>query len=81
MPCPLRAIAVVLALGLAAPAFAQAPAPAADAAGAGRSPAAAPAAAGVKPSDDPFGEEMTLTREDHRLSSRAPATGTTPSRR
>lgn len=62
MTCLLRAIAVaaVLALGPAASAFAQAPAqPSPPAQADPPSPIPSPPAA--KPSDDPFGEEMTLT--------------------
>ena len=63
MPCPLRAIAVVLALGLAAPAFAQAPAPAQPTPPVQADPPPPPVLPppAVKPSDDPFGEEMMLS--------------------
>jgi effector-binding domain-containing protein len=62
MPCPLRAIAVVLALGLAAPAVAQAPAPAQPMPPVQADPPPPPLPPpAVKPSDDPFGEEMTLS--------------------
>ncbi len=62
MPCPLRAIAVVLALGLAAPAFAQAPAPAQPMPPVQADPPPPPLPPpAVKPSDDPFGEEMMLS--------------------
>ena len=63
MPCPLRAIAVVLALGLAAPAVAQAPAPAQPMPPVQADPPPPPVLPppAVKPSDDPFGEEITLS--------------------
>ena len=63
MPCPLRAIAVVLALGLAAPALAQAPAPAQPMPPVQADPPPPPflPPPAIKPSDDPFGEEITLS--------------------
>jgi effector-binding domain-containing protein len=62
MPCPLRALAVVLALGLAAPAFAQAPAPAQPMPPVLADPPPPPLPPpAVKPSDDPFGEEIALS--------------------
>jgi effector-binding domain-containing protein len=62
MPRPLRALAVVLALGVAPPAFAQAPAPAQPTPPVQADPPPPPLPPpAVKPSDDPFGEEITLT--------------------
>jgi effector-binding domain-containing protein len=66
MPC-LRAIAIaaVLALGMASPAVAQAPAPAQPSPPVQADPPPPPflPPPAVKPSNDPFGEEMTLTEK------------------